>query len=233
MKMLIGSIAALALACSAYAGGEGCTQAAAAKDGAKAASCGEKKDGCAKACSGKDAMPTMSYKVGDKSACCPNEAKTLAKGDEKAIKYVVAGKEYTDKAEAMKAYGTQLTDYVGTMTTVRFVVGDECVACPMAAGEMAKKSNKQVQFRVASATFDKKEDAEAAAKKAKEAADKVTMKMVADGKEVSCDQAKDAKGVEYVIGDMKTCCESTAKVELAKAKIKAISNAVAPKTAGV
>ncbi len=201
------------------------------------ASCGDKSKA---ACGGKAlaGMPVMTYRVGDKECCCPKGAAQMAKTDKAEIKYVVAGKAFDDQGEAMTAYADALDKYMGQMMTVKYAVGDDCVACPMEAAELAKKSDGKIKYRLASMTFDSKEQAEKAAKAAREAADKVTMKALVDGKEVDCSKAKACSDknekVEYAIGDTKTCCDKQAKVELAKAKIQAALAAIenATKVAG-
>jgi hypothetical protein len=229
------------------------------------------KDGAAKdkaGCSGKDAagkencdpakcagkaggMPKMSYKVGDQTLCCPTKAGELAQGDATKIHYIVANKEYTDKAEATQAYQAALDGYLQSVTSVRFAVGDEVVTCPNAAQQMAKTKGESVKFRVAAYTFADRAAAEKAAAAANDAAGQVTMKTVVNGKTYTCEKeaaaacaasgkschgeavakgdnasAGDAAKPEYVIGETKTNCAVTAKVELAKAKIAAAQQAL-------
>lgn len=232
-------------------GKSGCNPAACA------AACKDKKGCDPAACGGKAVaagMPRMQYKVGDQTLCCTGKADELAKGDAAKIRFVVADKEYTDKAEAMKAYQGELDSFLGTLTTVRYAVGKECVACPNAAQQMAREKGENVKFRVASYTYADRPAAEKAAKAASEAAEQVTMKTVVDGKTYTCEKEATAaaktggtchghgdaqttagksdakgetgKGTEYVIGETKTCCPVTAKVELAKAKINAAVAAI-------
>jgi hypothetical protein len=231
-------VVGLCMAGSVYAGdGDGCQKAGGevksccAKD--KGAAVAAAKEGCGKGAG----MPVMSFKVGDKATCCPDEAAKLAKTDGKAIKYIVLDKEYAEQPEAMKALSTALSDHFQRITTVQFVVGDQCMQCPMSAMSVAQKNGKKVQYRVASFTFDEKEKADKAVAAAREAAAKISMKVLQDGKEVACNQAKscdptkscpaaggsksEAKPVEYVIGETKTCCPLTADVELQRAKILA------------
>src|SRR5262249_43978421 len=94
--------------------------AVAAKDGdakdAKKSCCMDDKSGktaCAKTCSeaAVAALPAMKYKVGDETVCCPTKAKELAKGDEKAIKFVVADKTYDKQEEAVEAYTKALDEF--------------------------------------------------------------------------------------------------------------------------
>ncbi|MFO0838137.1 MAG: hypothetical protein U1D55_06380 [Phycisphaerae bacterium] len=230
MNRLLGVVAGLSLCCSLALAGDGDGCGAKAKDGATAkAGCCSKGDSAK--CEGKG-MPTMTYRVGDKETCCSQEAAKLAKDSKAETKYIVAGKTYADQGEAMTAYADALDGYMKDVMTVKYVVGDESLSCPMEAASLAKKNNGTVKYRLASATFDSQEKADKAAKAAKEAADKVSMKMMVGEKSFECpmsaaDAAKASNGkVEYVIGDTKTCCDKTAKVELAKAKIKAAIAAI-------
>lgn len=183
-------------------------------------------------------MPAMHYKVGDQTTCCPKAAAELAAAHDATIRYVVNDTEYADKAEALQAYAKALDEHLGTMTSVRYAVGDKCVACPMAAGALAKNSGETVKYRVAAFTFADKAAAEQAATAARSAADKVSMTMVVDGKETKCDAAAkkscdtaagdtaQGKTCEYKVGGTTTPCATTAKVELAKARIEAAQKAL-------
>lgn len=210
------------------------TEATLAQDSGstKKACCLDDKSGktaCAKTCSSEAvaALPTLKYRVGDETVCCPTKAKELAKGDEKAIQYVVAGKTFEKQSDANAAYLAALDDFRTQITTVKYVVGDSCVACPVTAGEMAKKEGKPVRYRLVSFTFDKEEDAKKAAEAARAAADKIEMKMVVGDKAVSCPvsakemASKEGKQVEYVVGESKTCCDQEAKLALARARAAA------------
>lgn len=193
------------------------------------------KEGCMGKALAATGMPLMSYKVGDQSTNCPKEAEKLIAGQDVKVQYVVGETEYNDKMEALKAYETALNEYLESITAVRYAVGEKCVACPNAAASMAKASGETVKFRVASFTYADKGQAEKAAQLAKQASDKVEMKTVALESGTATGPrtcgAKDGvaagKKCEYVIGEMKTCCETTAKVEFARARILAAYNALA------
>ncbi len=122
---------------------------------------------------------------------------------------------------------------------------------------MAQKSGDSVKYRVGTVAFADKTAAEKVAERARAAADQVTMKKVVDGKTVTCDKSGgqaagaktggcgakngdataaadakaschgDGKNCEYVVGDVKTRCAATAKVELTKARILAAQKAIA------
>ncbi len=231
----------------AQAEGSGCGKSAIAT-AAGGACC--QKSGVKGACSGPfvAGMPVMYMKVADKTTEYPKEAATLAGGDESKIRYIVADKEYGSKDEAAKVYQTALDEYLTTVTTVRYAVGEKCVGCPDSAAAMAKAAGQPVQFRVASYTFADKAEAEKAATAAREAADKVVLKCVVDGKEMVCEPSckgakasgatcgakgeptqatagttcnKDGKGCEYVIGELRTPCATTAQIMLVRSKISA------------
>lgn len=217
---------------------KGCCSAKLASADGKGACASKAGASCAVACG---SMPKMMYKVGDKTVCCPKEAADLVKGDAK-IEYVVADKTYTDKGEALVAYADVLDKHLAKITTVTYGVGDETMQCPMAAKDLASKMDKPVAYRVGTASFEDQAKADKAAKDAREAADKVKMVMTVDGKPVEgcpvdakATACKESKKVEYAIGEVKTECDKTARVELAKAKITAavqqIASAATPSTA--
>jgi hypothetical protein len=179
----------------------------------------------------------IQYKVGEETVCCPKKAEELAKGDAKAIKFVVANKEYATKGEALTALNTELDNYMSNSMKVSYSVGDEKFCCSKMAGEKAKKDSKQIAYRVASFEFKDEAAANNALKAAKEAAEKVSMKMIVDGKETVVDgktcaakgesksscpmSGGETKTVEYVVGDTKTCCKVTAEVEFKRAQLTA------------
>ncbi len=258
MKLITTIAAVLAISCSATALAQ-CSGAAKAKDGDATVTKTGDKASCSKTCDKSktagtcSGAPKMVYKVGDESTCCEKTAGEMAKKAEKQIVYVVAGKDYADKNEAMTAYRDALETYVDGMATVRFAVGSETMSCPVSAEAAAKEKNTKVTYRVASMSFENKDEAEKAAKAATEAAEAVSMKMVVDGKEVKCDKAgekgccakgektagatchKDAKDAktaekgqpsEFIVGDYTTKCPVDARVHLAQARIEAALKAL-------
>lgn len=246
MRSTLAVVACLGLASVALAQCGAKAEATAQSDG-KSATCSRDKAAYAKdgaKCSDKAlaaCMPKMAYKVGDKTVCCPKEASELAAGKDADIHYVVAEKEYADKAEALKAYETVLNERLATMTTVRYAVNGKCVACPNAAAALAKDSGDKVKYQVAAYVFADQATAEQAATAARAASEKVTMTKVVDGKEYTCTKSATACGskgegkelaraegktCEYKVGDTKSCCPLTAEVELAKARIQAAYDAV-------
>jgi len=177
--------------------------------------------------------PTLHYKVGDKTTCCPKEAEKLAEADEGQIRFVLGEKEFASRSEAMSAWQAALEQYLARLQTVRYAVGDQCVACPTAAQTLAKESGGKVKFRVASYAFAERDKAEAAAKAAQEVAEKVQLTCVVDGQKYTCEKEagqaceKTGKKCEFLVGQTKTSCPVSAKVELAKARIEAALKVIA------
>ncbi len=237
MKVLCSTLAlflSVGLVATSVAGEGGkCTAGKSDSASAKAA-CHSKGEGSAKACASKCSAPCMKFQVGDETVCCPKKADELAKGDKSKITYLVAGKEFSKQEEAYTAYATELNRHLEKITSVAYMVGDESVSCPVSAKDMASKSGKAMKYAVGPASYESKEEAEKVAKAAKEAADKVAMKVMCEGKEIHCNsEAKEGQKVEYVVGETKSCCKTMASAELAKAKIEAAMKAIAPQTAGV
>lgn len=178
-------------------------------------------------------IPAINYRVGDETVCCPKQAGEMAKAKNTKIQFVVAEKTYADEVEAKKAYAKVLDGYMTEMVSVKYAVGDECVACPVTAKSLAQKEKKPMTYRVAAYDFKTEEAAKKAVVAAKEAVSKVEMKtMVGDKQYSCCDSAAAAakvagKPVEYKIGEKATCCPVEADVNLALAKIEAAISALA------
>jgi hypothetical protein len=190
------------------------------------------KSNCSKGTAGCCAMPTMQYKVGDEVLSCPKAADKLAQEKGAPIVYLVSGKEYSDKNDALKAYADVVEEHLKSVTTVRYMVGDKCVGCPMEARELAKTSGGTVKYCVAGVIFEDQAKADQAAKEAAKAAEAVQMTTLVDGKPYTCDKAaaeachKSGHKPEYAVGECKTSCRMTARIELAKARIEAARQAV-------
>lgn len=223
-KILFAAVASIAMASVSFA------QANDAKAKEEKAGCG----GCSsgKACCQDAAlvkMPSMGYKVGDKTVACPDEAAKLAKESKATVKYVVGDKSFEDKGEALVAYTKELNGFVESATSsIKFAVDGECMACPVSAGDAAKKSGKPMMYRVATVDFKNESDAKKALAAAKEAADKVEMKIMVGDKCMGCPVSaadvakKENKKVEYVVGESRTCCDVEGKLNLARAKAEAV-----------
>jgi hypothetical protein len=195
------------------------------------------KSSCNKGMAGCRAMPVMQYKVGDETVSCPKAAEKLAQEKGAQIIYLVSGKEYSSKSEALKTYADVVEEHLKLVTTVRYMAGDKCVACPREARELAKKSGGAVKYCVAGVVFEDQTKAEQAAKEAAKAAEAVQLTTFVDGKPYTCDKVaaeacqKSGHKAEYAVGECKTNCKITARVELAKARIEAARQAVAKASA--
>jgi len=246
------ALAGITWACDKAAKAAGCSGAKVAGSGCSK-TCGSQSD-CAKTCSDQDVAgacrvkdvvaagaPMLKYMVGDETVCCYKKALQMADGDEAKVRYAIGDERYTDRAAAMKAFADQLEDYLNSCTTVRYLVGERCVASFDEAAELARAAGQTVRYRVASTTFAERAAAEEAARKARAAAEGVQMKLVKDGQEIACGKdapktaekschGKKSEQVEpagdYVVGDVKTPCPMTARIELAKARIVAAYRAV-------
>ena len=166
-------------------------------------------------------MPLVKVKVGDKSTKCPVLAKDLVAKDS-SVKpvFFIGDKEYSDCGKVAADYETALQAYLDRMTQVRYAVGSECVACPNHAKMMADSKGKKMQFRVASYDFDNREKANRAVEVAREAAERVTMRMVVDGKQYDCSKACFQKAAAG-------CCSSKAVSASAKKSCGASGKTVA------
>lgn len=205
----------------ATAAGATCADKGAA---AASASCADKAGAvAAKCCATKggptcvEGMPKMGYRVGDKVVSCPDEArKLMAEHKDAKLAFVVGDKDYTDQAEATKAYGVVLDSYLNNMLTVR---------------EVAAAGNKPAHFELAGYSYGTREQADKAAAAAKMAAEKVTMNYRVAGKSYNCpDEAKKAatgeQQVEYVVGESTSTCNVMAGIDLTKARIAAANKAL-------
>ncbi len=227
-------------ACPAAKGQEATKVSADGKSGctaAKGEGCGTGGE-CCQAKSGAVKLPAISYKVGEKEFCCDQEAADAAKASNGSITYVVGGKSYAKQDEALTAYADLLEKHLDSMLTLKYVVGDECVACPTSAQQLASDKHAKVQYRLASYNFESQEKADKVLGRARAAAEKITMKMVVGEETFQCpvsaqDSAKKSgKPVEYAVGDCKSPCQTTARIALAKAKIDAASKVLADASHG-
>jgi hypothetical protein len=178
------------------------------------------------------AMPRFAYKVGEERTCCEKTAGALAEKNGCQMIYCVGDKEYSGRSEADEAFANLLESYLTQITTVRYMVADKCVACPMHARGLAGESGGTIRYCVGTATFDSEEQAQKAAERAREAADKVKMTMQVDGRPYTCDKSaakacvKTGKQCTYVVGDeFKTQCQVSARVKLASDRIAAAREA--------
>ena len=183
-------------------------------------------------------LPRIGFKVGDANTCCMKSANEMAAGDAAKIKFVVGEKTYDNLGQAKSARLKALKAYYEDILTVGYAVGGECTGCPMTAQDLAKKSGKPMQYRLASFDFAEKPHAEQAAKAARAAGEKVTMSWAVGEKAFDCpvdatDAAKTCgKNVEYCVGDQKTPCETTAKTRLIEARIAVVLKSLAEAAQG-
>lgn len=185
--------------------------------------------------------PRMKFRIGCETLSCPGNAEVLAKARGEPVRFVVGDREYTDRNEAMSAWAAALDRYCEELTTVRYAIGDQTVACPKSAEKLAQEAHGQVRFRVAAYEFEDRAKAEQAARCAREAAAKACVAPTAAeskacdksaARKAACDKsAAQAGGVAGKACDKagagQACCQVTAKVELARARIDAAQKAIA------
>ena len=168
----------------------------------------------AKFASAMKALPKMTYLVGTESTCCNESAASLASKLNAPIQYVVGEETFASKPEAMdtlisttekmvEAFVTPSTCHVSGTTSI---AGTKC-PCSVKAGEIAKQVSKATQL--VSLTYVVGEEScncpNKAAALAKQAGSEVT----------------------YVVGNEETCCNKTARLNLARAKYFAAVKAAA------
>lgn len=159
-------------------------------------------------------LPKITFTVGKESVCCEKSAAALAKKNDTHMHYVVGDKEYDSKADAQLALVKSTEEFVS-----KYAEPHTC-----------KASGK---ITLAGAEQHCEVSAGALAKKLKATMDKVQMTYVVGEEECHCPTtaAKLAKeeGVEklFMVGKEKTSCEHTARLNLARAKYKAVLTVLA------
>lgn len=162
-------------------------------------------------------LPKMTYMVGTEKTCCSEQAKTLAEQHKAPIQYVVAEKTYDCPTAAMTALVEETETFVAAFTSPKkceasgnTTIAGHSVACPVEA----EKQTTLVTTAIES----------------------VKMEYEVAGEKANCPSCAATKSkeksapVEYVVGDQKTTCELTARLNLAHAKYKAAVQALAAKT---
>ncbi len=155
----------------------------------------------------------MTYKVGEEMPCCSESAAALAKKSEMPVHFVVGEKTYEAKEAAFTALVEQTESFVNDFVTpckcevsgTTKIAGKAC-NCPVEAGktaELVSAAAKNVQM-----TYAVGEETCNCPTKAAEMA-----------------KTSGAKK-EYVVAGEKTCCEMTARLNLARAKYKAAVEAL-------
>ena len=185
-------------------------------DGCTESSCGS---GCA-VTQAMAKLPKMTYKVGKHMTCCSKTAGELAKKNESAIHYMVGEKKFEKENEAFTALVTETESFVNNFVTAKkcsvsgttTIAGKKC-ECSCEAGkrtELVSAAIKDIKMSY----------------------------MV--GKESACCPAsaqalakKHGEKVTFVVAGKETCCNHTARLNLAKAKYEAAVKALvaAEKTA--
>lgn len=163
-------------------------------------------------------LPQMTYKIGEESTCCSESAAKLAKQHSLPIHYVVGKTTFEKKDEAYTSLVTKTESFVNDFITPckcevsgsTKIAGESC-KCSVMAGEKTEL--------------------------VKGAVEKVKMSFMVGDKPVCCSHEADAlaKSSEaekfFVVGEEKTCCEKTARLNLARAKYKAAVQALAASSA--
>jgi len=159
-------------------------------------------------------LPKMMYVVAKEKVSCDKMAAELAQKHSQPIHYAVAEKTFEDKASAMNALVEETESFV-----TAFVAPSKCEV----------SGNVTVAGKSCSCPV----EGDARTQLVAAAIEKVSMKYAVAGKEAACSNcaaamAKEASApIEYVVGDQKTTCQVTARLNLARAKYQAAVQAVA------
>jgi hypothetical protein len=217
-------LAVVAVFVSSVQAQEKCDKCPASKDASVAVKAECSGDSCSK-CDGEECkscpvtlamakLPKMTYKVGDEAVCCPTSAAKLAEEKKAPMHFVVGEKVFEDKSKAFVSLVEQTESMVNEFVTpckcdksgVTKIAGAAC-KCPVEAGKKAELVSTAVKgiemtYTVGEETCNCPTKA---AEMAKTSGEKMT----------------------YVVGEEKTCCNMTARLNLAKAKYKAAVQALA------
>lgn len=226
MFAFVTALAVLALSVDAQANCGKCgSKGASAEKSAAVACCGEK---CtAEACSATqcdtskgcpiaaamERLPKLTYAVGEKKTCCPKEAAKLVKESGGHIHYCVADKEFDSESDAQVALIEATEKFVAASTKPH--------TCPK-SGQLTLAGRVQTCEKTAAHTAESMQQAMA----------KVKLTYLVGDKECSCPVeagrlAKESgKEKLFVVGEEKTCCEKTARLNLARARYKAAIEAM-------
>jgi hypothetical protein len=158
-------------------------------------------------------LPKMTFVVGEQKACCPDAAAKLSSETGTPIQFVVAEKTYTDRPQATLALAEATERFVNAYvepkacqeTGTTTVAGTQ-QSCSVAAGKIAQE--------------------------AKDAMAKIQMTYLVGDVQCDCpDKAKETaeqtgQTTQFVVGNEKTSCSVTARLNLARAKYRAAVEAV-------
>jgi hypothetical protein len=153
-------------------------------------------------------LPKMTFVVGTEETCCSASAASLAKKHSLPVKFVVAEKQYDSEGDAMVALADATESYVNELTQPHTckvsgstsLAGSE-IGCCEKAGKIAAEMKK--------------------------AMDTIAISYKVGEKECHCPNEaktlaeKSGEKTEYVVGESATCCSVEARINLAKAKLKA------------
>lgn len=173
-------------------------------------------------------MPTMKYRVGDKSMCCPNAASVAAKTENKPVEFLIGDEAFKTQAEAETKLVALYEKEIATLTSLQYSVGGESTQCPETAKGLAEKNKAAVAYKVGGVEFTDKAKADAAVKLVADAASAVAISYKVDGKPFCCDKMAGAaskesgKPIVFVVGSEEIAEESAAKLVYEQAKIRAI-----------
>lgn len=158
-------------------------------------------------------LPKVTYAVGDKKVCCPQEAASLAKDSGKSIRYHVADKSFESEGEAQAALLEATEQFVAAFTKPH--------TCPQ-SGQVTLAGQAQSCEASAAQTAERMQKAMTEVKLTYRVGDKDCGCPVEAGKAASESGAQ----MLYVVGDQATPCEKTARLNLARAKYRAAVEAM-------
>lgn len=165
-------------------------------------------------------LPKLTYAVGEKKTCCPKEAAKLAKESSGHIHFCVAEKEFDSESDAQTALIEATENFLAAFTKPN--------TCP-----------KSGQLTLAGQEQNCEKSAAHMAGLMQQAMAKMKLTYLVGNKECSCPTqagilAKES-GQEklFLVGEEKTCCERTARLNLARAKFKAAVTAMVEAQAAV
>lgn len=191
--------------------GDGCDAKTCTSEACGATQCDSSK-GCPIAAA-MERLPKLTYAVGDKTTCCPNEAAKLAEESGGHVHFRVAKKEFDAESDAYMALIEDTEKYVAAFTKPH--------TCPK-SGQLTLAGQVQSCEKTAAHTAELMQQAMA----------KVKFTYLVGDKECNCpvEAGKLSKesGAEklFVVGEEKTHCEKTARLNLARAKYKAAIEAI-------
>lgn len=178
-------------------------------------------------------MPAMQYRVGAELTGCSQGAAVMALKADKPIQYVVGDKLFETETDAMVALTGLLDERVAELKSIQYSVNGKCGRCPLSAKALAKKAKTQVAYVVGGTEFVDQTKAAQAVKLVSDAvANMMITYKVGDssfrcGMSASAKAGESGKKISFMVGSETTCCEVSAKLMLAKAKVRAAVEAAA------